>query len=306
MELYDRNLKLIVYTRPRLGSIIKDLHMDFEIDLTSSKDPNVATFSVYNASPGMRNKFSEDHQALEFFAGYGDSPILLFRGNTKNVYHEKSEVDYKTIIIAGDGEKEYKTKKFSQSFPAGTPITQILRAVCATMGLPASVGGLIDTDTITASESYDGLCKDIIDGICKDFDLEWCISYGTIEFRLRGSMFPKDVSVLRIGPKSGLLEPPTVYEYVPEGHEKKSRKGTVLKLEKIKWGVKLRTLLLPMAKPGRAMKFTYSSLNLDVDMAKTDISNLRTDGIYLIKSVKHIGSNYDNNYYSEIDAELTL
>jgi len=88
MILFNPQVKLVVYADSQSYEIT-GLYMDFEIKASTDKEPNKAKISVYNLSEKTRNLFSDSHQAIEFYAGYGDNTVLIFSGETSNALNEK-------------------------------------------------------------------------------------------------------------------------------------------------------------------------------------------------------------------------
>ena len=164
------------YGKPAKKHIIKDLHMEFDIELFAARgkkaSPNTARVTVHNLAKATRDLFSEAHQGMEFMAGYGDDVGLIFAGQITNVLHERVDNGYATTIYAGDGVKAFETQYFGKSYSAGTPITQILFDMCTNIGLPYSIDTL-GFDLLLSGETYSGMTKDCLDTVCKDRGLEW-------------------------------------------------------------------------------------------------------------------------------------
>ena len=317
MRLYKRDTELHVFTHGPSSetddtvvydftkaekTIIKDLHMDFSVRLDETKDPNIGVFRIYNLSAANRGKFSQDHQGIEFHAGYDGDRALIFRGYTNNVVHNRQGTDWVTQIFAMDAEKQYLNRTFNKTYPAGTRVDNIVKDVGSSMGLPVSVTGLLETDTITVSETYVGLCKDVLDDIAQDWLLDWSVLFGTIEVKAAGSVFESDPTVTVISKDTGMIESPEVSEWTDPGKKKKKRKNN---RKKVNWGIKVRSLLLAGIRPGRAVKVEAQDVLITENLNEVSISNLNMSGIYLAKKVSYTGNNYGGPYEVEIEGELT-
>jgi hypothetical protein len=77
-------------------------------------------------------------------AGYGDRVGQVFFGVLRKVSSWKEgDGTWRTQISGGDGERSITTAKISRTFPKGTPLTAVVKALVATMSV--GEGGLKNT-----------------------------------------------------------------------------------------------------------------------------------------------------------------
>jgi hypothetical protein len=76
-------------------------------------------------------------------AGYGDRVGQVFFGILRKVSSWRQGPDWLTQISGGDGERSITTAKISRTFPKGTPLTSVVKALVTTLGV--GEGGLKNT-----------------------------------------------------------------------------------------------------------------------------------------------------------------
>ena len=280
----------------------KNLDMAFEIELfagTGKKsNPNTAKISVWNLKESNRLLFSEEHQAVEFRAGYGDNLGLIFSGQTTNVLHEFEAPNWRTDIYAGDGIKEWETAYFNKSYSAGTGIDKILTDMCVATGLPYVIDTFIPDDLLYG-ESYSGLVKDTLNTVCAARNLEWSIQFGTIEITQRDSPLVKDPISTLLRQDTGMIGSPQVVERTV----KKKKKN---KKEKRVFGIRVVSALNPDLKPKRLVTIEARRTTSAVGKLFKESTPQRknVDGTYVIKSVRFVGNNHGGDFQSILEADL--
>ena len=310
MKFFDRKLDLVVYTDTQAYTI-KNLHMDFNILLRKPKKtkkkeqqqpkPNQAQIVIFNLSEDTRGLFTEAHRGIDFKAGYGEDVSLIFRGNTVNVFHENLKPGWMTTIFASDGHKEWSTANFNKSYSRGTPITVILSDLGLAMGMPAKID-YSRADTLLVGASYSGKVKDVLNIVCGNYDLTWSIQNGSLEIidTLVPNIFEDTQKTVLLSSDTGMIGSPIIQEE----SRNESGKDKKQKQDKHFFTVLARSLLNPEFFPGVPVKFEARNPVTDFNRAaEIRSSEIRLSNIFICNKVNHIGSNYTNEYVTEIETE---
>ncbi len=272
--------------------------------------------SLCTISVITRSLLSQDHQAIEFYAGYNpfDLPILpplsvplLFKGTTINVSHRKVKADWVTEIIAGDGNKEFLESYFSRSYKKGTPVTQLLTDLALTFKLPFTNDFVDPTAIMTRGESYSGKVKDILDQIADDFYLSWSFQNQILEVVSFNQPPRKDVVATILSSDTGLLDQPILVERSDAQQPKKVDKTKVLN-KPIRLGVQVKALLNGDIKPSRLFQvispLPLSSLGIETLKRKGEIKLPTATTLYIADKVRYSGSNFGQTYEASIEGDV--
>lgn len=307
MRLFNRSVKLYVYVGSQRYVIEKDedtgnqLKIDFSIDCFSQRGkkspPNTAKISVYNLNQNTRNLLTEEHQAVEFFAGYGPNVGMIFSGQTTNVVHEPTSTGYITHISAGDGIKEFETKYFNKSYSARTLLTVILADLCNATGLPSTID-IFPTETLLRGETFTGRVKDQLDRICNDRGLQWSIQYGVIEVTQKDLPLFRDPTVVVLSSDTGLIGYPQVIRRTDEA----AQSG---KEEKEKYGIRAVSLMNYNIRPKRLVKIKSSDSIIQAgNTLKQTIPKTDANGVFIADIVRYYGSTVGGEFFVEVEADL--
>jgi len=312
---FNRYVELVMYVGV-LRYTIRNLHIEFDIELNRDSTPNIAKITIYNLSELTRSLWSQDHQALEFYAGYNpfDLPILpplsvplLFKGTTINVSHRKVKADWITEIIAGDGNKEFLESYFSKSYKKGTPITQLLTDLALAFKLPFTSDFVDPAAIMTRGESYSGKVKDILNQVADDFYLSWSFQNQVLEVVSFNQPPKKDLVATILSSDTGLLEQPILIERSDAAQPKKVDKTKVLN-KPIRLGVQCKALLNGDLKPSRLFQvispLPLSSLGIETLKRKGEIKLPTASTPYIADKVRHSGSNFGQTYETAIEGDV--
>jgi hypothetical protein len=303
MKLFDPTVELHFFANNILHKIT-GLQMDFDIVSSNDDKPNQAKIVVYQLAEKTRNMFTEQHQGIEFHAGYSGKPKLIFRGVTTNVLHVNNDTDWQTIIYAGDGQKEYTSNHFNKSYSKGTPIIKILADLALALGIPFE-SNYTGSDVLLRGETYSGLVKDVLQEITDDYFLRWAILNGQLEITEPGQPTLSRVAVKVLNADTGLIGSPIVTERTAT--TKKKRKGKKKKAEERIIGIQATALMIPEIKPNsivaiQSIQLISSGLG---KLMEVKIPKITAIGVYLVDRVRYIGNNYGGRFDVELEADLT-
>jgi len=292
MKLYNRKVKLIVYAG-NTARTIEDLWIDFEVKASKSKQPNTAKITVWNLSDKTKGILADSHQAVEFYAGYGDTTTLIFSGETTNVVNTEQGVDVQTTIYAGEGVKNFETKIFKKSYEAGTPVKTVFKDMATEYGLPYTIDDALFEDKLLKGVSYTGRVKDVLEKATKDYGFEWSVQRGVLEILVEGNSIATEPTAVVLRADTGLIGSPAVIT--------RSAKGG-----KNVQGVRIVSLLNPSIVPGRLIKLEAVRTTQDeTDLFKKKANNLDASGVYIAQRLRYYGNNHGGEFNVEIEADIT-
>jgi hypothetical protein len=280
--------------------------MDFDILARRDSKPNQAKIVVYQLSETTRNLLSADHQGVEFLAGYGGDPTLIFRGTTTNVLHQRPApgTEWITEIYAGEGEKEMKGTIFNRSYEAGTEIRRVIEDVSRSMGLPVEIDFFAVSNVAQESLTLSGLAKDVLDQLTADYSLRWSIQQGQLEVTDLLSPISSQPTAVVLSSDTGMIESPILTERQPvtkKGQKKKKGKP----IEMIP-GVKVTSLMNTEIRPNRLIEIrARQTVNNQLGKLSEQRRVAKSaNGFYICDKVRYSGNNYGGPFQVEVEADL--
>jgi hypothetical protein len=295
--------ELVVYLGDE-GTTIRDLHMEFNIETFAGdgekSNPNTAKIVIFNLSQETRNLFSEEHQAIEFYAGHNGDLGLIFVGQTTSVTHTKGKTDWMTEIIAGDGIKDFTTNRVNKTYTTGTPVPVILDDLISAMGLPFVIdpftAATLAPEVLLQSETYAGLAKDALNNLAKDRGFEWSIQFGTIEVTSPDSPFLADPTAVVLSSDTGMVGSPEIIERTRE----KKKAGTD---EKKIYGVRVKSLLTPEIKVKRLVTIITINTQSLIGQLLDGPAPIDANGVYIADRVTYTGNNFGGEFYTIMEGD---
>lgn len=318
MKLFGRKIKLEIFhsgpednpkSRFRAQkTTVEGLDIEFDVVSTIDPDPNQAQITVYNLAKKTRDAIQTAHLGVKLYAGYGDDIALIFSGTTNNITHEKSGSSWITRIYAGDGEKEYLTKKINKSYKKGTKLSKIIDDLAYEFEYPLLWDYTQFNQTMLTGVSYVGMIKDVLNSLAADYDFTWYILDDNLEIIARREYQTKYALVPTIRPDSGLIGSPKriVWTEVDDTKKPKDKRAKENKTnDDTEKAVQVLSLINPQIKPGRLFKL--EALQSTDNTGKLFVGkNTSKDlnGIYICEKAHFFGSNFGPEYYLEIEAKL--
>ncbi|MDD4255724.1 MAG: hypothetical protein PHP59_10180 [Methanofollis sp.] len=139
------------YTSLQVGQVLipaRTLDIDFTVDSADSTSAaGTAEITIYNLSQDTRAQLAAD-QAVTLDAGYAGNHGTIFLGSVDNVEDEIDGQDTKTIILCTSS--DFPTSAEPRTYPAGTPIRQIVSDAFAAADVPT--GYIDDQEAVTPYE----------------------------------------------------------------------------------------------------------------------------------------------------------
>lgn len=221
------------------GVSLSGLRIVFEIERTSTSEPNPATIQVYNLSEGTRGLVQDKDQGVILKAGYLDLVQQIFIGVVRRVEHRREGTEIVTEIEAKDGGIALLEPEFKRAYTRGVSRRKIVNDIVRSM--PGISAGHLSSSVLSSSISgklaFSGTCKNAMDRLARAWNFEWSIQDNVVQvLRLTGTREGRELAEV-FSPLTGLIGSPC-----RTGRDARSGKGVA--------GARWTSLLRPALVPG--------------------------------------------------------
>jgi hypothetical protein len=161
------------------------LQIKATIKKSASSTPNPAEVTITNLAERTRDQLSAAaHLVAILETGYGSAELRqILIGDVVHVGHEADGPHIATKILVHDGGRAYAHARIGQSFRAGAPIVNGVKAAAQAMQLrlPAGVETMPELQQVaTAGISMAGRASDEMSRLLTPFGLGWSIQDGAL------------------------------------------------------------------------------------------------------------------------------
>jgi hypothetical protein len=295
------------------------LRCQFDVNKTSSCEPNTAKITVYNLNEEHRKLLQEtfsgkpiQHHQVIVEAGYVGNRTQIFKGDIEHSWSSKHETDWVTTIEAGDGARSYKTARITKSYGKGITLIQVLTDVVKLFevepgNLLTKVGdnrrGLI---VFKRGVSINGQCAEILNKYLCGAGFQWSIQDGQLLVLEPGETAKEEIVVLNVG--SGLIDSPelgvsdkedtymvtALHAQTPQEKAQQERLKRKIDDQNKKNGVekskttilKVKSLLQGSIRPGKRIA----------------VESAMISGFFKCEKVTHNGDTWGNEWYTTVEA----
>lgn len=280
--LFKRLIKVTIATRvsENYNSItsdvveVEDLRVMFKVTKTTKKEPNTAEVTITNLSPSRRASLQQKGVKFVLQAGYvGTGIAQLFIGDARTIDHTRDGANWNTVIKSGDGERAFKFARVSESFAAGSPVSDVVGKIAGALGLGL---GNLKQQTSAMSGQYangyaaHGPASRELDKVLKSAGFEMSIQDGELLIRKPGDK--GSILVPELSPETGLIGSP---EY--GAPEKKGKRPLI----------KVKSLLNPSIKCG----------------GQVVVMSERHKGPLRVIKLEHTGDTAGGDWYTDFEGE---
>lgn len=205
----------------------------FEVEKSTSREPNTAHLQIYNLSRSHRRALEQASSlALRIEAGYVDNHGVIFDGDVRVAASRRraqehrpaqsrlgrvgsvgDTVDVTTEIEAEDGGTAWRTATVQRSFSPGAPVAAVLRACVDAMGVGrgnlSELGvdvTLGDVGTYAEGTVLSGPAHRELDRIVRSVGLTWSVQAGNLQLKRAGQALA--TTAVRLAPETGLIGSP--------------------------------------------------------------------------------------------------
>lgn len=258
--------------------VIKDLRVNFEINKSILSFPNLCRLNIYNPNADTLAALQKKYTKIVINAGYQGDIRLLFKGEIRNVFQNRSGVDKIITVYAGDGERDWQNATFNKTFTENVSISSAIQEVLksfeeVTVGV---VNGLPQVADKLRGQTLSGSSKDILDNFADEYGFTWSIQDGEVIITPVESPLEGTEAVL-INAATGMIGSPTLTEI----------------------GADVTTLLNPRLLPNKAFKI--ESIVADIQLGNLffrEVNKTTAEGTYKIQEVTFKGDSREGEWIS--------
>jgi len=259
------------------GIALHEIKIDFQITKGISSKSNTARISIWNLTESHRNSMGKEFDKITLKAGYippGDSGNVgvIFKGDVRDVEHQRDGADIVTIISCGDGQKALLRSNISKTFPKGTPTKDVVEELYKQMekeGIDRGEWKFPENMPKETKRPYSmcGSCRRELDTLGRSNKFYWSLQNETLEI-VPGDSYIGGVVLLT--PETGMIGTPAITDN----------------------GVRVSALLNPEIRPNRRIQIKSQTLEMNA-----------ADGMYRVSEVTYSGDNRDGDFQVDITAE---
>lgn len=271
-KLYGRSVTVIVEPPNEEGFKVDGHDIAFAIEKTSEPEPNKGNIVIYNLEARLRNRLQlKDDAVVTLKAGYLTTAATIFRGNITHVNSGQQGEDIVTTIEAGEGHKPYRSSFVAKTYGKGTPFKTVVQDIVKTFEgfkVTPSITRIISSigDSFPAGITLDGPSAKVLTDVLRGTGLAWSIQNGEIQLIETGGA--SDQPLILLTYETGLVDLPKIGE--------KKDKATI----------EFKSFIQPGLFPGR----------------KVSVNWIEGKGEFTCQKVQHKGSNFDDEFYSTVEA----
>lgn len=273
----------------RKGILVKDLHIEFEVNkvISNQQSPSTSKIRIFNLTAEQSAALEEFQCGVKLLVGYKSTGTLieLCLGNAVVVKTKKQGADRVTEIVVSEAHAIRNNTKIISTIPAGKTVRDVLTALILKAGLTV---GVLEGEKINSTLLYgypiEGSFSQIMDEIAQAYRLDYSINGSNVSVRDRGvSLYNTAGSAFIFNESTGLLDIP-YYEEWGEGSIKKE--GQKKKQKQRVEGIVLKALINPAVVPGSVIK-------LDRPLAQEgEVKN----GFYLVREATYSGEYFGGDW----------
>lgn len=184
------------------------LTIDFDINFSDGKEPDVSEVTIYNLSDDSINQIKKDGYCI-VNAGYkklGNKGNIL-SGDIEEVTTTWQGLDKETKIKVTDGGKKWRKAKISKTYKENTKASMIMRDVINIMGYEIVELKPKNDKAYKLGKTVNGFCSDILKMLVKDTESKMFINKNRIIIRDQKKGF--DTGFV-LSSETGLIGSPTL------------------------------------------------------------------------------------------------
>lgn len=255
-----------------------EIKIEFSISKGISSSPNSAEIKLYNLAESTRNGMGKEFDAITLEAGYmppnsAGNVGIIFKGAVRDVEHKREGTNIITTIACGDGDAAFRRATISKSYPAGTPVKDVIDDIAKQMEAKGLSRGefkypeALEGKTFKRPYAACGSCVRELDTIGRGNGFYWSSQNETLE------LVPSDGfvgTVALITPETGMIGTPAITDN----------------------GVRVSALLNPEIRPNRRVQIKSQTLEMNA-----------ADGMYRVSECTYTGDNYTGPFEVQITGE---
>lgn len=257
---------------------IHEIKIEFTISKGNTSAQNTAEIKLYNLNESTRNGMGKEFDGITLEAGYmppgeAGNVGIIFKGAVRDVEHKREGTNIITTIACGDGDAAFRRATISKSYPAGTPVKDVIDDIAKQMEAKGLSRGefkypeALESKTFKRPYATCGSCVRELDTIGRGNGFYWSSQNETLE------IVPSDGfvgTVALITPKTGMIGTPAITDN----------------------GVRVTAQLNPEIRPNRRVQIKSETLEMNA-----------ADGMYRVSECTYSGDNYTGSFEVSITGE---
>lgn len=205
---FGREIKIEITSKSQLINV-SNLRVRFDIKKNIAGVPDIAKIEIYNLSRDKRERIKEEFEKITVTAGYENNTAVIFSGEIRNVFHQRSRVDFITQIFAGDGDQAYKRSFSNFTIAENSTVESIIDLVIKDMsGISKGEIDIKKGSNKLKGRTFSGPSRDILKQLAKDYDFNFSIENNKLNCVDANSVL-KTETVL-ISSNSGMIDTPII------------------------------------------------------------------------------------------------
>lgn len=281
MQLFDRKCVVLIGREPAAGSYalelpnalrIEGLRTSFKVSRDRKPEPNTLELAIFNLSPATRGVLQGRGFRVVLQAGYAEQVAQVFSGDVVRFTHEQNGPDMVTKIVAADGARAIRNARVSESYRAGTPVSEVIartvRALQLDPGNAAAKAAAI-ADQYAAGYTQHAPAAEELTRLLEPRGYTWSIQDGRLELLGPGESLPELAPL--ISADTGMIGSPELGSPAEKG------KPATLKV---------RSLLQPAIRPGQRFQLESKAHR----------------GTFTAQKVTHAGDTHAGDWFTDLEA----
>jgi hypothetical protein len=256
------------------------------------KTPDFCDVTLYNLSENIMSKIVESKRIL-VTAGHNEVESKVFLGDIQAVTTKKTQNEWVTKIIAGDGAtalaQSIINKTYKKPISAKTMIEDIART--SKLSKKTEFIDVGDEKGTLRGTSVTGKASSEIDRLCRARDWNWSIQNETLTVCKNGSSRKNEA--YRIAVDSGMIGSP---EWINTGTDLRGKKP------KDGFKIKVEALAIPSVRPNDKIRIETFTLmgKIGSFVYRKDVSDPLND-VFIVDKVRHDLDSREGNFRTTLE-----
>lgn len=287
---YLRSVRLLVGDENGDGIELSELRITFAVKQWDLQTPNNAVIRAWNVADHTAELVRSEFTRVLLQAGYEDGPSgTIFDGSIIQAFRgRENATDTYLTIVAGDGDQAYNFAVVNRSLAAGSTAGDRHAALVGAMGEHGVSQGYtphLPSAGLPRGRVLFGMARDHLADLADSTETKWSIQNGKVDLVPLTGVVPGEAVVLSAA--TGMIGIP----------------------EQTQDGIRVRCLLNPEIKMGRAIQIDNASINraqlsvsLQGQISNAFLPRVSDDGFYRVIVAEHVGDTRGQEFYTDITA----
>lgn len=288
-----------------------EIKIAFDVSKGIESGANTAEIRLWNLAPGTRNALGKELDDITLEAGYMPPSVMnaaigqglsffdrlpsrvgpgfqnivgtisgssgnvgvLFKGQLRDVQHDREGADIITTISCGDSDKAFRRATTSKAFPKNTPVSEVVEELYSQLAKEGISRGEWKFPEAVKDKKFErpyamcGTAKRELDRLGRGYGFYWSCQNQTMEI-IPGDGYIGGVAL--ISSENGMIDTPAITDN----------------------GVKVSCLLNPEIRPNRRIQVRSEVLEMNAE-----------NGMYRVSQADYSGDNRDGDFRVDVTGE---